>query len=87
MLMIDVFKIPVLASLVGVVAILAATMWLSLKIPPREAVDPLARPEWATRRPDGTPRALGIGTVPAPLRSMDDMTRPCTATTLRPSPE
>ncbi len=35
MLLIDVFKIPVLASLAGVVVILAATMWLSLKIPPR----------------------------------------------------
>ena len=35
MLLIDVFKIPVLVSLGGVVAILAATMWLSLKIPPR----------------------------------------------------
>lgn len=33
MLLIDVFKIPVLASLAGVVVILAATMWLSLKIP------------------------------------------------------
>ncbi len=35
MLLVDVFKIPVLASLVGVMAILAATMWLSLKIPPK----------------------------------------------------
>jgi len=35
MLLIDVFKVPVGISLGVVVAVLAATMWLSLRIPPK----------------------------------------------------
>jgi len=38
MLLVDVYKVPVLWSLTATVAILATTMLLSLAVPPREAV-------------------------------------------------
>jgi len=40
MLLIDVYKIPVTWSLAMVVVILGATMWLSLRTPPRVATVP-----------------------------------------------
>ncbi len=91
MMIIDLFKIPTPVSLGVVAVIIAATVVLSLKYPPKEGGPGLSLSRWMTRpvglsrRPFPLSRCGGLGFTPTTaIAEVWTTTRPCPLATCRP---